>query len=592
MKELNLTGKATSNLNKYLPHLLIVGFVLFVYIQNLWFGLIYLDDQMVLLEYNKIESISKIPGAFLGGYLFDIYYRPLVMVSLIIDTVIAGQSSFMYHLTNIVLHLCVSLLLYKLLLKLNIKQNISLLLSLIFAVHPINTNAVSWIVGRNDLLPALFTLISFLSFINFVNRNNKVFISLSLIFYLFAMLSKEVGVIIPVVFVFYYLLIERKKINIKFFSIFFIYLITAAVYFFLRIYVSHIIIKNEINIQSFIQNIHIIFEYLAKIFYFPAIEPLPMKNYLAVIIGLTLVFLSLLAFFKIRNDSKNRNIFLFGILFFLILSLPSLLVRIITEDGEPLYYDCRMYLPLIGILISLGGIIQSLKFKYFTKRKILFLLIISFIYTISYSFIKNETYRNGKIFWSTITRLHPQRGDYWIGFGTYYFNQRDYDMAAKIGEKAIKLNPSIKEYYYKTATAYIKSGNHDSAIEIINKVLNIESNKPKAYLNLLKLYVEVGDSTATKNTAKSLIDLAIKTGLSKYVIQAANYCLQSRNIKMAANLIYATLDIEPNNAISWNEYGLLLYRIGDIESAKAYFYKASTLDPTNIKYLTNLKMCN
>lgn len=181
-----------------------MGLILLVYIQNLWFDFAYLDDNLVVfVEHEKIDSLSKIPNAFLNGYLLDNYYRPMIMISLIIDTAIAGQSAMMYHLTNLILHIFVSLLIYKLLVQLKIRESISLLLSLFFAAHPINTNAVSWIVGRNDLLLALFTIISLLSFITYQKKKRTVSFIISATTYFFAMLSKEVGVLIPVIFISY-----------------------------------------------------------------------------------------------------------------------------------------------------------------------------------------------------------------------------------------------------------------------------------------------------------------------------------------------------------------------------------------------------
>ncbi len=68
MKESGQTDKPASGLNKYLPQLLIIGMILLVYIQNLWFDFAYLDDNLIVFaEYEKIDSLSKIPQAFASG---------------------------------------------------------------------------------------------------------------------------------------------------------------------------------------------------------------------------------------------------------------------------------------------------------------------------------------------------------------------------------------------------------------------------------------------------------------------------------------------------------------------------------------------
>ena len=138
---------------KYYPQLILLGLIILSYAHNLWFGFTYIDDNLIVFDqYDKIKSVSQIPSAFINGYLFDNYYRPIVMISFILDTAIAGQSSLMYHLTNIILHVIVTFIIYKILLLVGVKEIVSLIASAFFAVHPLNVSAVSWIVGRNDLL--------------------------------------------------------------------------------------------------------------------------------------------------------------------------------------------------------------------------------------------------------------------------------------------------------------------------------------------------------------------------------------------------------------------------------------------------------
>ncbi len=165
MKESAQKGKPVLGLYKYLPQIIIVCMILLVYVQNLWFDFAYLDDNLIVFaEYEKIDSLSKIPQTFVSGYLLDNYYRPMVMISFIIDTAIAGQSSMMYHLTNLLIHIMFSLLLFSLLLKFEVQKLVAFISVIIFAIHPINLNAVSWIAGRNDLIVGLFSIISILSF--------------------------------------------------------------------------------------------------------------------------------------------------------------------------------------------------------------------------------------------------------------------------------------------------------------------------------------------------------------------------------------------------------------------------------------------
>jgi tetratricopeptide (TPR) repeat protein len=574
--------------NKYLPQAIIIGVILLVYIQNLWFDYVYLDDNLILsIQSDKINSITGLTGAFKGGYLFGTYYRPIVMISFILDTMIAGQSLIMYHLTNIVIHLLVSLLFYNLLLKFRIGEILSLILTLFFAVHPIQVNAVSWIVGRNDLLLALFALMSFLAFIKYTSNKNKIFFNISLITYFLAMLTKESGIVIPMVFVFHQIFFgENQKPTFRNYLVFIFYAIPVAIYFSLRLFMADIIIKDGIGIQSLFKNIYVFFEYVAKIFYFPAIEPLPMKDNLLVILGIFLFLALILTGIKIIKDIYYKKLFTFGIITFAFLILPSLLVKIVSIDGNFNYIDCRTYLPLIGIFISFGAIFSSVKFS---KAPLIILILIWILYSLSFNYIKNQTYRNGKVFWETVTRFHPQRADYWIGLGTYYFNMQNYEKAAFYGEKAIGLNPEVTEYYEKTANAYIKIGNINSAIIILNKVLNKDVNKSKNLYNLILLYYQVEDRNSADRILNELENIADDKISNKYLYFTGEFYYKKGNIGKALEIIKILINKEKTNATYINFLGVLYSEIGDMDNAKKCFFQASQLAPNNLEYFNNLR---
>ncbi len=582
--------------NKYSPQILIVSLILLVYIQNLWFDFAYLDDNLIVFsEYEKIDSLSKIPNAFLSGYLQDNYYRPMIMISFIIDTAIAGQSSMMYHLTNLILHICVTLLFFNLLIKLGIKQNISLLLSIFYAIHPLNTNAVSWIVGRNDLLLALFSLLSLLSFIEYQSNRRKVSLFISIIFYFFAMLSKEVGILLPLIFILYGWL-NRKEYNFNFKNS--IHLLTYSIpfllYFFLRKEVSNNIVQDDISIKALIKNIYIIFEYIGKLLYYPAIEPLSTKNYFLMIVGILFFLVFILSYFKIRKKLKNKDIFLFGVLFFLILSLPPLLVNINASDGGFNYIDCRGYLPLIGIFISLGVLLQSINFREYNKIIIIIPLSLFFIYTLTYNFHKNVVYRNGKVFWSTVTELHPDRATYWIGYGYYFYDNKNFVEAAKCAEKAIQIKPEIPEYYQKAALAYESYGDLIKANEVLEGSLKINKDNPVTIINLIKNYLKLKQIDNGNYWLNKFLQLDLKNKKAKSELSSSlsYYFAQNNLFQEAIKLMKGALIVDPNNAVYNNDLGVFFVKEGKTDSAKIYFEKAVTYEPNNADYQKNLNYIN
>jgi len=122
------------------------------------------DDISSILEKPWIRGLDKIPD-----FIFSYSQRPLVILSFNINYAISGFKEWSYHVFNISFHLIVVFLVYqsvKLILFhisqknksiVNESNQIPLLAALIFAVHPLNTQAVTYISSRSSIMATMFT---------------------------------------------------------------------------------------------------------------------------------------------------------------------------------------------------------------------------------------------------------------------------------------------------------------------------------------------------------------------------------------------------------------------------------------------------
>jgi predicted membrane-bound mannosyltransferase len=106
----------------------------------------------------------------------------------------SGDMPSGYHFVNVLLHIASVLLLYRLFGKLGLKSLHCFLLSLLFAVHPVLSQAVAWIPGRNDTLLAVFVLLFFINSINYTTTGKTNNLALSGLFLLLAFFTKETAV--------------------------------------------------------------------------------------------------------------------------------------------------------------------------------------------------------------------------------------------------------------------------------------------------------------------------------------------------------------------------------------------------------------
>jgi len=89
-------------------------------------------------------------------------WRPLTLLSYAANYAVGGSHPFSYHLFNILAHAAVSVLLYRLLLEMLGRPKLALAASLVFAVHPLHTEAVTSAAGRMEVLAAGFVFAAWL----------------------------------------------------------------------------------------------------------------------------------------------------------------------------------------------------------------------------------------------------------------------------------------------------------------------------------------------------------------------------------------------------------------------------------------------
>ena len=185
------------------------------YINTLNNSFVY-DDNTYVVENRQIRSVSNIPKAFISSYPPDSkgqgLYRPLVTVSYIIDYALWGLNPKGFHLANIIFHILTSIIVYLLALEIIKTQWPSAVVGIVFALHPVHTEAVTWVVGRAEVMAGLFYFLAFLFYIKAVNLpffKNRQFI-FSNIFYFLALLSKEIAITLPILlFVYDYFFVHE-----------------------------------------------------------------------------------------------------------------------------------------------------------------------------------------------------------------------------------------------------------------------------------------------------------------------------------------------------------------------------------------------
>ena len=150
------------------------------------------DDFMILHRLRGLQRAADVMRFFHGEF-FE-YYRPLGFVSHAADWALAGQNARQFHLTNVLIHVANALLVLLIGRALSPRPLAGLLAAALFALHASNNEAVVWMSARFDLLATCFGLAA----MSFMIRGGLPRQAAAALFFLFALLSKEAAVALPI----------------------------------------------------------------------------------------------------------------------------------------------------------------------------------------------------------------------------------------------------------------------------------------------------------------------------------------------------------------------------------------------------------
>ena len=202
---------------EFAPFVLLVTVCLIVYFNSLYNGFVF-DDRGTIVENKYVTKvIEHLPSFFTSSYFkiaeLEASYRPVATFSYHLLYALFKLDPFGFHLGSLILHVINVILVYYLINLLQKNKMAALVGGLLFACHPVLTEAVNGISFNEDLLATLFYLLSFIFYIRLKPEVNKFSINayvLSLVFYLLGLLSKEMAITLPAIIILYDVIIGQS----------------------------------------------------------------------------------------------------------------------------------------------------------------------------------------------------------------------------------------------------------------------------------------------------------------------------------------------------------------------------------------------
>ncbi len=587
----------------------------------------------------SLNSFSK--DIYIG---FSKFYRPLQIISYALIYRIFKLAPSGYHLLNIFLHSGCAILFY-LLLKEIYDIKISFLVSLLWAIHPIHTEAITYISGTADPLFLLFGLLG----IYLYNRNFKI---LSYISFFASLLSKETAVLIlPFFFLYQY---STGKLKRYFWKDYIIIFLIFLIYFLFRFAILNMEkVTSDISFQyRFFTAFQTFFIYISLLIFpfvltierhIPYIKTWKNVDFIAGI----LYFLLFLYLLWIKRE--NKKILFPGLLFLGNWIFHSNII--IPLNGN--LREHWMYMGSAGFFIYFVFFMDKIKKE---KPKKILLIIIFFLYgirtilrnydwkypekfylkSIEYSFyptflygnlcyfyinngeyeksyqlskkaislgIKNETilyiygvslsnmkrYEEAENVFKEILKINPENCEVLTEMGELYFIKRDVEKAEQFLNESLKLNPDYPKTYYVLTEVYRVKGNIEKIWECIRKLKQYVPYDFYPYYLEGLLFKEKGDfENAYKNFQKAYSILKNKKDFHS-LFNLGILTIEMGKIDESLNIFTTLLKIKPEDIEVMNEIGICYAIKGNREKAKEIWEKILLKNPEYYPARENLK---
>lgn len=484
------------------------------------------DDPGLILENPSVRPSASLFNHFRSatGTQADVpvrWYRPLVMVSYSLNYAWGGADVTSYHVVNIGLHAACTVLVVLLLWQLSANPTASILGGLVFAFHPIHTEAVNYITARSSVLSTLWSLLAVILFIRFRRTGRVSALVGALAAFAAAVLSKETAIVVPLLLVAYDVLFGEaglKTLKQR----------AAPHLAFLAVSVAYLLVRSNtmgaFGPKTITHDIGTVFLTFVMVFkktlhgqLFPghlsAFHPMdyvPSLSDPGVAVA-SVVFVAVVTSSVVLH--RRAPLLSFGLLWLPIGLLPVIGLAFITEMD--LYQENRGYFSSVGLILIAGPLFAACWENGASRVRLAARMIITgLILTMAIAVVqRNRVWSDPVTLWTDVgnkypddsssqlilARAHRLTGDpqsaiavleratqrlppnanLYNDLCALYVQEKAFDKASAPCLAAIRRGPKLPNPYFNLGTIYIRTGRPELAVEAYERFLTLAGDDPK-----------------------------------------------------------------------------------------------------------------
>ncbi|MDA8088561.1 MAG: tetratricopeptide repeat protein [Nitrospiraceae bacterium] len=576
--------------------------VLAVYSGSLRSGFVW-DDKFLIIQR---EAFFHAPGSALkiisssdtpfGSKMENPYWRPVNTLSYMLDDRLWGQNPLWYHAENVLLHALAALLFYLLLDTVFRDGAVAFISALLFAVYPVNVEAVGFISARNNLFCADFVLLSMLSL--FWRRKHSWLAVL--VFYFLALLSKEPAVVLPFFLLSLRLVkggdgqrAENRSWPRPSWPLLAGYFAALGLYFVLRRLVLGVFTSQEgivLSPERLRFAATVLFENFRLMVYPFILNAFYTKKYveglgvLPAVLGALGAALLLYLAWRPKGPAPVRA----GALWILWGLLP--ISNIVAIPSAPVA-ERYQYLPLFGFLLMAGFLLDKL-FRIKSSRglrpapgwAVPAILVLALG---GWSFHRDSVWRDDVSLFKSMVRANPGNADAHCWLGAAYQTGNNLEAAVNEFRTAIILDPGLAEAHLNLGLAYGAMDDPGDEMAEYKTAIRLKPGLVEAHLDLGVAYAGQNRPDDALREFQTAARLAPDNAQAYYNLGLAY--AGKRQFYPALEAFGRAAQLAPMNSMVRNNLGVTYEQLGRAGDAIAQFQAALKIDPDNTQAMENLE---
>ncbi len=551
------------------------------------------DDHLQVLNNRMLRSWSFATQFFtadaadaygVSGQLVR-FYRPLWLLSEMVEYQLFGPSPLGFHVVNFLLHLGNGLLVYFVFRTLLVRRPFALLAAALFLCHPAHLETTTFIAGTVGVLSEFFMLVALLEFLRFLDvrdplRDHRVALVFSGVAYALALLSKEIAVTFPGVALLAGMLLPvRKELSPKRWGV--------ALMAYGLITVGYLVVRHHVLAQAV----------------YPARFSLPERGILALralagYVGLAIAPISLypekaLEFTGLRWTlltisgvlaaaglitsgiwfwKRDRRV-TFGLAWFA--AGFSLISNVVTV--KPTFADRWLYWPLPGLLLAAAAAVEFILHRKRSNGD--GVLVTGWCVVTVFSVLtifQNRVWHDDVTLFETTIRRGGDTPLIRTALALTYMDEGQFDRAETHLQAALRKNPTEDTALWAMGACLAAEGQYAAATNWYARAIDSNPREMRTVSSLALAQEQLGDRTGAYNT---LQEAWTRTGSPFIGTKLANYLYRQDRLADAGRVLSQTLASHPDYAPAHNTLGTVLFREDRLDEADAEFKQALRLDP-------------